>query len=70
MLEPLIVRKPRVRGCCSVCGQRAEMLTSFREIALLCPLHHEVVRGIIPPPMTEEAIRSLFPARVTARGRR
>lgn len=59
--------KQRVRGSCTVCGRRAGTLTPYRGIALLCPLHATVVRGIIPQPATAAAVRALFPERVTAR---
>ncbi|MBL8601635.1 MAG: hypothetical protein JNK72_06915 [Myxococcales bacterium] len=42
------------------------MLTPYRSVALLCPVHAEVVLGIIPPPTTAAAVRALFPTRVTA----
>lgn len=57
----------RVRGSCTVCGRRAGPLSPYRGIALLCPLHATVVRGIIPQPTTAAAVRALFPERVTAR---
>ncbi len=61
------MHKQRVRGSCTVCGRRTGILTQYRGIALLCPLHATVVSGIIPQPTTAAAVRALFPARVTAR---
>ena len=60
------MRKRRVREACTVCGRsQGTVLTPFRGIALLCPLHGDVVRGIIPAPTTATELRALFPARVT-----
>lgn len=61
------MQKQRVRGSCTVCGRRTGILSLYRGIALLCPLHATVVSGIIPQPTTAAAVRALFPARVTAR---
>jgi hypothetical protein len=61
--------QPRpVRPSCTVCGRsRGLVLAPFRGIAMLCPLHIEVARGIIPAPTSAADLRALFPARVTAR---
>ncbi len=66
------MHKRRTRESCTVCGRSEGIpLTPYRDIAVLCPLHLDVVRGIIPAPSTATEVRGLFPARVTVsrRGR-
>lgn len=63
--------KQRIRQVCAVCGRsRGVKLMPFKKIGLLCPIHGEVVRGLIPMPTTVADLRGLFPARVTERAAR
>lgn len=65
------MRKQRAMRRCAVCHQRdAAERAPLRDPAWLCPIHATIARGIIPPPTTLDALRSLFPARVTEAHRR
>lgn len=65
------MRKQRATRRCSICHQKDLVVRApLRDVAWLCPLHDTVARGIIPAPTTLDALRSLFPARVTDAHRR
>ena len=60
------MRKQRETRRCAVCNQKDLVVRApLRDVAWLCPIHDTVARGIIPAPTTIDALRSLFPARVT-----
>ncbi len=65
------MRKQRETRRCAVCNQKDLVVRApLRDVAWLCPIHDTVARGIIPAPTTIDALRSLFPARVTDTHRR
>lgn len=60
------MRKQNKKRSCAVCGRGGDVpLAPFRDVAMLCPIHDAVARGIIPSPASIEELRALFPARVT-----